>query len=215
MPTGRATRTASFPGYSFADQASAVSFDNFNAYEVTLPAVAAADTGTLDTRTDDDTGTVGLASGHTIVTSDVCDVYWDGGVRYGMTATVTGDDAALDGGAGDVLPIATTSCTVVKQTEINPLNLDGDNAQLVGVFYRNASDQTAKAHIDLQDSGSASIAEHDVVHETANGGLSEVTNISAGDTNIYTGNPITKGFASHDSAYAATIYILAGIDSTP
>lgn len=215
MPSAQETRSFTFPGYSFNDQSAAVSFDSISGYEVPLAAVSANNVGTLDTRTDDDTGIVGLASGHTISDSDTVDVYWSGGLRYGMTATVCGNDVTVDGGAGDALPVATTSCTVVTQTEINPLNLDGDNAEIVGVFYRNASDTGAKAHIDFQDSGSAPVNELDLVHETANGGCDQIVNISAGDTNTYTGNPITKGFASHDSASAGTLYVLAGIDSTP
>lgn len=215
MPTAKHSRSFTFPGYSFNDQAAAVSFDNVNAYEIPLAALVAAQTGTLTTRTDDDTGVATLSTGHGITTGMVVDVYWSGGVRYGMDATVSVNAVTVDGGAGDVLPSQDDPVTVVEQVEINPLNLDGDNAKIVGVFYRNASDQSAKAHIDLQDSGSSQIAEHDLVHETANSGLNAVTNISGGDTNIYTGNPITKGFASHDSESAGTLYVLAGIDSTP
>ncbi len=215
MPNAQKTQAFTFPGYSFGNQANApVEFDSLSAYEVPLPAILAAQTGTLDTRTDDDTGVAGLATGHGITTADVVDVYWSGGVRYGMDATVSGDDVTIDGGAGDALPVATTAVTVVVQTEINPLNLDGDNAQIVAVVYRNNSDTVAKAHLDLQDSGDATIAEHDLVHENVAGGLNFLTDIASGDTNIYTGNPITKGFASHNSTSAATLFVLAGIDST-
>jgi len=203
------------PGYSFNDQSAAVAFDNFNSYEIALPATAAAKSGTLTTRTDDDTGVATLATGHAITTGMVVDVYWTGGVRYGMDATVSGLAVTVDGGAGDNLPAQDDPVTVVEQIEINPLNLDGDNAQMVAVMYRNPASATAKAHIDLQDSGSATIAEHDLVHETAVGGMNGVTNIAGGDTNIYTGNPITKGFCSHNGSTAGILYVLAGIDSTP
>jgi len=215
MPSAQHNQSFTFPGYSFNAQEAAVTFDSISAYEVTLPAIAAAQVGTLDTRTDDDTGVAGLSSGHGISTSDVVDVYWSGGRRYGMDATVSGDNVTIDGGAGDNLPTATTAVTVVIQTEINPLNLDGDNAEVVAIVYRNANDSSAKGSLDLQDSGSASIKQVDLVHETANGGLDNVWNISGGDTNDFTGNPITKGFASHDSQQAGTLYVLAGIDSTP
>lgn len=215
MPQAQQNRSFSFPGYAFNGAATPVSFDSMSVYEVTLPALVAAQSGTLTTRTDDDTGVATLSTGHGIITNDVVDVYWSGGVRYGMTATVSVNAVTVDGGAGDVLPTQDDPVTVVKQTEINPLNLDGDNAQIVGVFYRNPNDTGAKAHIDFQDSGSASIEELDLVHETANGGMNHITNIAAGDTNIYTGNPITKGFASHDSTSAGTLFVLAGIDSTP
>ena len=216
MPTAKENKSFSFPGYSFNAQAAAISFDSIAAYEIALPALIAAQTGTLTTRTSDTVGTATLGSGHGILTGEIVDIYWSGGVRYGVTVgTVAGTSVPFSLGGGDVLPIATTAITVVLQTEINPLNLDGDNAEIVGVFYRNASDTGANAHIDFQDVGSATIEELDVVHETAAGGLNHITNISGGDVNVYTGNPITKGFASHDSLFAGVLYILAGIDSTP
>jgi len=215
MPSAQHNQSFTFPGYDFNAQESAVTFDSISAYEIPIPAVPAANTGTLSTRTDDNTGVATLVAGHTITTGAVVDVYWSGGVHYGMTAVVAANDVTIDLGAGDNLPIATTAITVVEQTEINPLNLDGDNAQIVALLYRNASDAAANAHLDLQDSGSSSIKEQDLVVETANGGLDAITNIAGGDTNGYTGNPITKGFASHDSASAGTLYVLAGIDSTP
>lgn len=215
MPSAQHLQSFSFPGYSFNSNEAAVSADSISAYEITLPAVSANNVGTLTTRTDNDTGIATVESSHTIETNDKVDVYWSTGVRYGMDATVSGATITVDGGAGDSLPIQTTVVTVVKQTVINPLNLDGDNAKIVGVFYRNASDTGAKAHIDFIDSGDATITELDLVHETAQGGLAQICNINGGDTNIYTGNPITDAAASHDSAYAGTLYVLALIDSTP
>ena len=221
MPSGRLNKTLSMPGYSFSSSPAATSFDSTSNYEVTVPALVAAQTaGSLTTRTDADTGVVTLSTGHGIATSDTVDVYWtESGVaknRYGMTATVSGDAVTVDGGSGDDLPAQDeTIDAVVKQTEVNPLNLDGDNAQLVAVVYKNAADTGAKGHVDFQDSGSASIAEHDLVHVAGSGGLDNVTEIANGDTNVYTGNPITKGFVSHDSTSAGTLYVLAGIDSTP
>ena len=216
MPTGQRQRSFNIDGESFNEFPSAVSFDSVSKYRIDLPAVSANNIGTLTTRTDDDTGVATLQTSQTIETADVCDVYWSGGCRYGMDATVSGVEVTLDGGAGDALPVATTAVTVVLQTEINPLNLDGDNAEAVAVVYQNASDTGAKSSIDLQDSGSASIEQLDLVHETANGGCEHYYDISNGDTNVFTGNPITKGFASHDSTTAAGIlWVIAGIDSTP
>jgi hypothetical protein len=75
--------------------------------------------GVLGTRTDEDTGEATLAEGHGLQSADVVDVFWDGGVRYGMTATVDGNDVAIDGGAGDDLPAAQTAVVVCKQTSID------------------------------------------------------------------------------------------------
>ena len=214
MPSAQENRSFSFPGYSFNDQSAAVSFESALSFTKSLSALSAAQCdGTLGTRTDDDTGVVTLSTGHGIATSDVVDVYWSGGVRYGMTATVSTNDVTVDGGSGDVLPAQdTATMTVVEQIDWE-INFDGDDAQIIGVFYKNPSDTGAKAHLDLHDSGSASIEELDLVHETANGGLDHITNISAGDTNIYTGNRIEAGKITHDSQSAGTVYVLVGLVS--
>ena len=215
MPSAQQQKSFTFPGYAFNSNEAAVSFDRSDVYEVALAAVGAVDSGTLTTRTDNDTGVCTLDASHTIENGDVVDVYWDGGVRYGMDVTdVTGAAVTVDGGAGDNLPVATTAVTVTEQTQIN-VSFDGDDLQIIGVFYRNPNDTGAKAHIDFQDSGDASINELDLVHETAQGGCNQIVNVSGGDTNTYTGNAITQAYASHDSAQAGTLYILAGVDSTP
>jgi hypothetical protein len=218
MPSAQHQQSFSFPGYSFNNNEAAVTFDHPNVFEIALAALHADNTGTLDERVDDNTGFANLGASHTISDGDTVDVYWSGGVRYGMTASASGGDVTIDGGAGDALPVLTTSITVCKQTEINPCSIDGDQIQIIGVFYRNLNDTGAKAHIDFQDSGSVSINELDLVHETANGSFvkgTTIVNVSGGDTNTYTGNPITKAFASHDSAQAATLFVLSGEDSTP
>lgn len=212
MPRAQHTRSFSFPGYSFQDGAAAIDFTGIVAVEKELAALVAAQTGTLSARTDDDAGVATLSTGHGILTGDVVDVYWDGGVRFGMTATVSTNDVSLDGGAGDNLPIQTTPVTVVEQTAIE-VNFDGDTLEIIGIFYRNTADTGAKAHLDLQDAGDATIEEVDLVHEKANGGLNRIWDIENGDTNVFSGNRITHGAASHDSLYAGTLYILAGISS--
>lgn len=210
MPTAKRMISFEFPGYSFNDQASAVSFVSSLVVEKMIPAIVAAQTGTLTTRTDDDTGVATLSTGHGIETADVCDVYFAAGVRYGMTATVSTNAITLDGGAGDVLPTEDDAVTVVVQTAIE-INFDGDDAQIIGVIYRNPNDTGALGSVDFQDSGDASIEALDLVTETANGGLNNIVNISAGDTNAYTGNRITHAAASHDSTSAGTLIICVGI----
>lgn len=211
MPTAQASVGFSFPGYSFSDQSAAVTFTGIVAVEKALAALVAAQTGTLTTRTDDNTGVATLTTGHGIVNGKV-DVYWATGVRYGMDATVATNAVSIDGGAGDNLPDQDTACTVVIPTAVE-VNFDGDTLEIIGIFYRNPLDTGAKAHLTLTDSGPATIKELDLVHETANGGCDNVWNIEAGDTNVFTGNRITAGSASHDSTSAGTLYILAGITS--
>lgn len=203
-------------GTNFADAQTAVDCDTVIESKTTMTALAAAQTGTLSTRTDDDAGVASLSTGHGITTGMVCDVYWSGGVRYGMDATVSTNDVTLDGGAGDVLPAQSTAVTVVQQTEIN-LNFDGDDMLFIVVTYRNASDSTACAHVDFQDAGDASIQEIDLVVENAGStGLvrnHNVFNISGGDSNVFTGNRVTHVAASHDSASTGYIYIYCGYNA--
>jgi len=209
MPTAQSSKIFTFPGYAFSDQAAAVNFVSALAVEKTLAALVAAQTGTLTTRTDDNTGVVTLSTGHGIVNGKV-DVYWATGVRYGMDATVATNAVSIDGGAGDVLPTQDDPCTVVIPTAIE-VNFDGDDAQIVGIMYRNPSDTGAKAHLSLTDAGAAIIKEADLVHDTEPGGVNNVWDIANGDTNVFTGNRITAGSASHDSTSAGTLYILVGI----
>lgn len=80
-----------------------------------VTAVPVAKTGSLTTRTDDDTGVVAAATGHGITTGQKVDLYWSGGSRLSMDATVSGDDITLDGGDAnsDVLPAAATAVTLM------------------------------------------------------------------------------------------------------
>lgn len=83
-----------------------------------------AKTGTLTTRTDDDTGTLTMTSGHGITTGAIIDLYWDtgGGVyayRHGVVVgTVSTNSVPIDLGAGTNLPIATTAIIAMVQEVI-------------------------------------------------------------------------------------------------
>jgi len=206
--------TLSLPDVSKQIGTESITVDGSNGRQITLPAVSANNTGTLTTRTDDNTGVATVQSSHSIQTADVVDVYWSGGVRYGMDATVSGNTITVDGGAGDNLPTQDTAVTVVEQTVVDDMPIDGDECSVVAIIYDNSSDSGAKAHIDFQDSGNNTIREVDMTESQNKDGYDWV-NISGGDSNVYTGNPITQAKVSHDSGYAATLYVYAGIDATP
>ncbi len=183
--------------------------DHPNTYEISLPA---GKSGTLTTRTDDDTGVLTVASGHGITDSDTVDVYWSGGMRYGVDVTATTSTTiSIDLGSGDVLPAASTAIVVTKQVDINT-HIDGDNVQIIAIAAEYTDQASAdKAHVDMQDSGGATIEEIDL---TAN--VPRVYDITGGDTNVFTGNPITQTKASNGSSTAAaTLKILSLEDSTP
>ncbi|MFO0880732.1 MAG: hypothetical protein U0840_25650 [Gemmataceae bacterium] len=86
--------------------------------ERATPSIPAAKSGTLTTRTDNDTGVVTLGSGHGISTGHKVSVFWSGGKRFGMTATVSGNAVTLDGGTGDNLPVLNTAVTAAVPVEV-------------------------------------------------------------------------------------------------
>jgi hypothetical protein len=211
MPQAQKMWSFQFPGYAFgSDGTNRVSYVGNVVVDQVLPAILAAQTGTMTNKTDADTGVITLLSGHGIETADVVDVYFPAGVRYGMDATVAANAVTVDGGAGDDLPANAVACTVVLQADVE-VNFDGDDAQIVGIIYRNPSDVSAKAHLDLLDVGDASIEEIDLVHEKANGADNAIYDIANGDANVFSGNRITQGKVTHDSVFAGTLYILVGI----
>lgn len=177
------------------------------------PSMVVAEAGSLTTRTDNDTGTITMSSGgHGITTGEVVDVYWTGGVQYGATVgTVSGTSVPIDTGSGDNLPAQDTAVTVAEQQTIT-INIDGDNASLVVLYLvpSSATDTTA-AHVDLRDSGGSTIAEIDLV-----AGVPRVWDLSAGDANPFTGNPITQAKCSQAGTTTARTLIMAALyDSSP
>lgn len=182
--------------------------DNVNVYEITLPPGKA---GTLSTRTDDNTGVATLSASHGITTGMIVDVYWSTGMRYGMTVgTVDGNDVPLDGGSGDNLPTEGTAVVVTEQVIINT-HIDGDALSILAIEYSYSdATETSKGHVDMQDSGDATIEEIDL---TANSAVA--WDIDGGASNVFTGNPITNTHASNgSSSNTATLKIIAGLDST-
>ncbi len=173
------------------------------AHQIALPKGTA---GTLTGRTDDDTGVATLESGHGLQNADTVDVYWDGGMRYGMDAQVAGDAITLDGGSGDNLPTHTppTAVVVTLQVQIDS-DFDGDNVKMIVALC----DQ--RAHIDFQDGGSASLAAVELQADEQWYWVDD-----QGIANPLTGNPVDDIFASNaDPASAATLQVAAIYDSTP
>ena len=97
------------------------------------PSVPAAKSGTLSTRTDNDTGVVAVASGHGFTTGNKIDLFWSGGRRRQMDATVSGDNVTLDGGTGDNLPAQSTAVTGMVATEVE-FTVTGDDVIMLGVL---------------------------------------------------------------------------------
>jgi hypothetical protein len=178
--------------------------------EIELPVGKA---GTLTTRTDTNTGTVTMGDvGHGISTGSKVDVYWNGGVQYDATVgTVIGTTVPIDLGVGDDLPSTSTAVIVSRRSQIN-LDIDGDALAILALKQKyNSNTLDADSHIDFQDSVGTKIAQFDL---EANG--PQVWDIAGGSANPFTGNPITKAFASNGSTTeVATLQLLWLQDSTP
>jgi hypothetical protein len=165
--------------------------------EDTLPA---AKTGTLTTRTDNTAGTLTMSAGHGLTTGQIIDLYWTGGVRYGVTVgTVSTNSVPISSGSGDNLPTAATAITAVVQTSINLL-IDGDNTKIIAVCLETI-DKTlrTKAHVQFRDAAGDEIAELDLITN-----VPQVWDIEGGSANPFTGDPITNLKASQASVAAET-----------
>lgn len=168
--------------------------------------LSAAKTGTLTTRTSDTVGTLTMSADHGITTAAVIDLYWDGGVRYGVTVgTVATNSVPFSLGAGDNLPIATTAITAVVQQTVN-IFIDGDETELLAMELR-TNDRSLRiaGHVDFFDVGDVRIAEVDLVSN-----VPQVWDIGGGSANPFTGNPITyakvsTGGSSTTETYQLTI----------
>jgi len=118
------------------------------------PGIAA----TLVDRTDEDEAALSAASGHGITNADTLVVFWEGGLRYGMTVIVTAgsggtDSLAVAGGFGDALPAEETALVLGVQVDVsNTAEFDGDNAVLLLAIA------TRRAHLVFQTAGEAEIA---------------------------------------------------------
>lgn len=176
--------------------------------------LSAAKSGTLTTRTDNNTGTLTMAGGHGITDGQIIDIYWSGGVQRTVTVgTVSTNSVPIDGGIGDNLPIATTAITAVVQKAIN-LAIDGDNADIIAIVLETV-DKTLRtaANVQFLDAAADVIAEIDLVTN-----VPQVWDIEGGSANPFTGDPITNLRASQASTSTSetwTLKIVGVQDASP
>jgi len=159
------------------------------------PTLTEAKAGSLTTRTDNDTGVVTLGTGHGIITSDKVSVFWQGGKRYGMTATVSGNLVTVDLGAGDVLPAQATAVTLVKQVP-RDFYFNGDVVVMLAVGSKR------RVHLDFQTGASASVFQVEV---PAGEGYSFV--LGRG-TNPFAGQIVAKILWSNGDAVNAVVPLI-------
>jgi len=179
------------------------------------PTVPKGYAGTLSTRTDNETGTLTLGSGHGITTGQTIDLYWSGGLRrtvlVGTVATNSVPIGADNGGTGDNLPSQGTAIVASPRLAFNA-SIDGDNVKLIGVqLVTTDPAQTTAGVAVLLDSADDTIATLDLV---AN--IPQVWDIEGGHTNPFTGDPITDGIVSQaNTTYDATLRMMWVQDGTP
>lgn len=164
----------------------------------------AAKSGTLTTRTDDNTGTLTMSAGHGFTDGQIIDVFWSGGVqRNVVVGTVATNSVPIDSGVGDNLPTATTAITAVVQKSIN-LSIDGDETDILAVVLETV-DKTIRtaANVQFRDSAADIIAEIDLVTN-----VPQVWDIAGGSANPFTGDPITNLKASQANTTSTETYTL-------
>jgi hypothetical protein len=168
------------------------------------PSVAVGNAGTLSTRTDNDTGVVTLSAGHGILTNDKVDVFWSGGRRYGMTATVNVNAVTVDLGSGDNLPALNTAVVVCKRQVVNAAFDPDDMAVLLVTANRRVS-------IVFVDAGGATLLALDL-----GAGECCLWWTNSGIARPMSGNPVAAIWASNgDATAAADITIAVVYDATP
>jgi hypothetical protein len=113
----------------------------------TVPAAVAPQTWT---KTDNTNGTAAFASTPSFVTGDKVDVFWSGGRRYNMAATVTGNSVALSGGGGDNLPASGTAVLLAERLVVN-VGFDPDDVTALMIST------ARRASVVFADAGGAAL----------------------------------------------------------
>lgn len=189
--------TISLNGNSIISRGS-VTADGCLAKGISVPA---AKVGQLTTRTDANTGVLTMVSGHGFATSDKLDVYWSGGRRLGMDATVATNAVTVDGGAGDDLPTNLTNVTAMVPVE-EALAIDGDD--IVGIeVYSDVS-----GHINIADASDASLLAKELGGSANDSVKAYVWYATRDPVNPLAGEAVAKVFFSHgDSSKAANMRV--------
>ena len=208
MYTAAISTNVAIGGDSYSGQVTGSGDGTLNA-SVSLPA---GNVGTLTTRTvgsGGDHDAIATCTGHTIITGDIVDVYWVGGVQYGCTATVSGSAITLATGNGTHFPAQTTVVWVSKAVPINA-DFEPDDLDLIVVM----SDQDGHAHFaqegDTPLHAGTSIAALPLI-------ANEVWHYKAGGlmANPLTGARVGVIMASVSRVTAATIHVNVIYDATP
>jgi len=199
MSTGEITSTISLAGLTMSGKVTRTEDGQISH----APTLAAAQAGSLTTRTSDTVGEATLGAEHGITTAQVVDVYWSGGVRYGVTVgTVDGTAVPLaDSGAGDNLPAENTALTVAPRITIDT-DFDGDLVTMI------AAACASRAHLHFVEDDETSLL---AVELTAGEPWTWASDSSV--TNPLADAVVGKVYASCGAAAAAVVNLAALYDS--
>lgn len=175
------------------------------------PVIPAGKTVTSWVKTDANTAACDLPSGHGYSNGNF-DVFWEGGRRYGVPGTISTNALSLDGGTGTDFPASATANVVVcRQVQVN-VAIDGDELAMLAVKPAYA-DQAADAQVSVtfHDAEADAIAHLDLEANRV-----VIIDVEGGDTNPFTGDPITYALVGNGNPDAAvTLYLGVAQDSTP
>jgi hypothetical protein len=175
--------------------------------ERTSASVAAAKPGTVTTRTDEDTGVLTMTAGHGFVTGDYIDVFWSGGSRRHMAATVTLNAVTIDGGEGDALPATTTVIGAMVPVEL-AFTVDGEDCYAITVST------PVPGWIVFVDDSDLDIDEG-AYQFTTTGGGANVWAFGQGAENPLAGQTTSLVKFSHGDTTAARTMKVAALYGTP
>lgn len=175
------------------------------------PTLAVAKALSSWVKTDANTAAGNLTTGHGLTTGTY-DVYWTGGARFDVAATITVDAVALDGGSGTDFPAnGNTTVVLAPQTPFN-VSIDGDNLSIVGIKLHYDSTSVASAgRVLFEDAANDDILDLELV-----GNVPQVWDVYGGSANPFAGDPITHGKASHaNTSSVPKLKICGAVDATP
>ena len=162
--------------------------------QVALPAGKA---GTLTTRTDDNTGVVTVLAGHGITDADTVTLFWEGGVRRGLTVTATTSTTiSIDAGAGDNLPLVSSVCVIAKEV-VTSLGHVGNDLAIFAIH------SSSRLMANIRDVDPATIIALDI---TAKESWAYISNFSG--TNPFAGETLVTAVLANGGTTAATANIL-------
>lgn len=163
------------------------------------PSVPAAKTGALTTRTDANTGTLTMDTGHGITTGAKLSIFWNGGSRSNVTVgTVATNSVPFDLGSGDDLPDDETPITAMVPVE-RTFAVAGDDIVALG------SHSPVSGWVEYLD-GSDAVLLGEQILPNLGGGKVWMEGVTHTGTNPLAGDTVAKVRFSHgDSTQAQTM----------